>query len=59
MFATRFLPKEKFDNYADYIANARPIVPAHFNFAYDVVDEIARETPDKLAIIWVAIRARK
>ncbi len=59
MFATRFLQKEKFDNYADYIANARPIVPEHFNFAYDVVDEIARETPDKLAIIWVGDSGEK
>lgn len=25
----------------------------NFNFAYDVVDEIALETPDKLAILWV------
>ena len=24
-----------------------------FNFAYDVIDQIALETPDKLAIIWV------
>lgn len=53
MFATKFLSKEKFMDYADYIANARPIVPEHFNFAYDVIDEIARETPDKLAILWV------
>lgn len=53
MFATRFLAKDKFENYADYIANGAPIVPEHFNFAYDVVDVIANESPDKLAIIWV------
>jgi len=53
MFATRFLKKENFESYADYIENARPIVPDNFNFAYDVVDVIAHETPDKLAIIWV------
>ena len=53
MFATRFLPKQNFENYDDYIANARPIVPDNFNFAYDVVDVIARETPNKKAIIWV------
>lgn len=52
MFATRFLPKDKFESYADYIENARPIVPEHFNFAYDVIDVIASETPDKPAIIW-------
>jgi acetyl-CoA synthetase len=27
-------------------------VPEHFNFAYDVIDVIASETPDKPAIIW-------
>lgn len=53
MFATRFLPKPTFDSYADYIENGCPIVPENFNFAYDVIDVIARETPDKLAIIWV------
>ena len=52
MFATRFLGKEKFENYDDYIQNAIPTVPDNFNFAYDVVDEIARETPDKVAILW-------
>ena len=53
MFATRFLTKEKFENYDDYLQNGTPIVPENFNFAYDVIDVIARETPDKVAIIWV------
>lgn len=52
MFATRFLSKDKFENYNDYIENGRPIVPEHFNFVYDVIDVIASETPDKPAIIW-------
>ena len=43
MFATRFLSKSTFENYQDYLQNARPIVPDNFNFAYDVVDVIARE----------------
>ena len=53
MFATRFLTKEKFENYEDYLQNGTPIVPENFNFAYDVIDVIARETPEKRAIIWV------
>ncbi len=53
MFAKRFLKKEKFDSYDDYVQNAAPIVPDNFNFAYDVIDEIAQETPDKVAILWV------
>ena len=53
MFAKKFLSKETFDNYDDYIHNATPIVPENFNFAYDVVDVIAKETPDKVAVLWV------
>ena len=52
MFATRFLSKNTFENYTDYITNAIPTIPDNFNFAYDVVDTIATETPDKTAIIW-------
>ncbi len=53
MFASRFLKKKNFDNYDDYIQNAAPVVPDDFNFAYDVVDVMAGETPDKVAILWV------
>ena len=52
MFALRFLNKDKFDNYDDYKENAVPNVPDNFNFAYDVIDEIANEAPNKVAIIW-------
>ncbi len=52
MFALRFLKKTKFDNYNDYIENAVPEIPNNFNFAYDVIDVIARENPDKIALIW-------
>lgn len=31
-------------------------VPDHFNFGYDVVDEIARETPEKRALVWCNAR---
>ena len=53
MFAKRFLKQDKFENYDDYRKNAMPIVPENFNFAYDVVDVIAKETPDKIAILWI------
>ena len=53
MFAFKFLNKDKFDSYDDYVANAIPNVPENFNFAYDVVDEIAKECPDKVAVLWV------
>ena len=52
MFFQRFLKKFIFDNYDDYKENATPIVPENFNFAYDVVDVIAQEMPNKVAILW-------
>ena len=53
MFVKRFLAKDKFDSYDDYVQNAMPIVPDNFNFAYDVLDVIADKNPDKIAVLWV------
>ena len=53
MFFKRFLKQGDFNGYDDYSKNAAPVVPDNFNFAYDVVDEIAGETPDKVAVLWV------
>lgn len=52
MFALRYLKKTKFDNYDDYIQNGVPTVPDNFNFAYDVIDVLATEEPDKVALLW-------
>ena len=52
MFALHFLKKQKFDSYADYLENAIPNVPEHFNFAYDVIDVLATEAPDDVAVLW-------
>jgi Acyl-coenzyme A synthetases/AMP-(fatty) acid ligases len=48
----RFLQKTEFDSYEDFKKNFRLNVPANFNFAYDVVDVMANETPDKIALVW-------
>lgn len=53
MFALNFLKKQKFDSYADYLENAAPVVPEHFNFAYDVIDALAVQSPDTVAVLWV------
>lgn len=42
----------KFNSYEDFQNNFQVNIPTNFNFAYDVVDEIARETPDKVAMVW-------
>ena len=31
---------------------SKSIYPVNFNFAYDVVDEIAAGDPDKIAMVW-------
>ena len=52
MFVRKFLKKTEFDNYDDYIQNGAPIVPANFNFAYDVIDVLGQQEPNKLALLW-------
>jgi acetyl-CoA synthetase len=48
----RFLKRTEFSSYEDFRDNFDISVPDGFNFAYDVVDERAREEPGKLAILW-------
>ncbi len=48
----RFLEKTEFNSYEDFRENYRVKVPKNFNFAFDVVDVMAHETPDKLALVW-------
>ena len=45
----RFLRKPEFGSYEDFLHNFRINVPENFNFAYDVLDVIAEEEPDKRA----------
>jgi acetyl-CoA synthetase len=49
---SKFLHKTEFESYDDFQKNYRLKVPANFNFAFDVVDVMARETPDKIALVW-------
>ena len=53
MFLDRFVNRSEFSSYEDLAENFRINVPEKFNFAYDVVDEIASLTPDKRAMVWV------
>jgi acetyl-CoA synthetase len=48
----KFVKKTSFASHQDFIDNFDIIVPDHFNFAYDVVDEWARTHPDKQALCW-------
>jgi acetyl-CoA synthetase len=48
----KFLPRQDFDSYEDFYENFNINIPGDFNFAYDVVDEMAAATPDKIAMVW-------
>jgi acetyl-CoA synthetase len=48
----RFLPRESFSSYEDFVENYRVEAPEHFNFAVDVVDAWAQSDPDKGALVW-------
>ena len=41
-----------FHSYEEFVENYQVKIPANFNYAYDVVDQIAAATPDRTAIVW-------
>jgi len=41
-----------FHSYEEFVRNFKINVPPQFNFAYDVVDKIAEEDPDRVALVW-------
>ena len=48
----RFLKQTTFVSQEDYEKNLEFIIPEHFNFAYDVMDQWAEQKPEKLALLW-------
>ncbi len=48
----RYLSRFEFDSYEDFKENYQVNVPENFNYAFDVVDAIASETPEKTAMVW-------
>jgi acetyl-CoA synthetase len=52
MLAAKYLNKTNFDSYEDFKNNYRVIIPENFNFGFDIVDEYAADTPEKLALVW-------
>lgn len=55
----RFLDRQNFESYEDYYENFKVKVPLGFNFAYDVVDIMAEEDPDKIAMVWCDDKGRE
>jgi acetyl-CoA synthetase len=48
----KYLKQTEFPSYEDFKENFEIKIPENFNFAYDVVDEIAKNTPGKIAMVW-------
>ncbi len=49
---TKYLSQTEFQTYQDFTENFRIHIPENFNFAFDVVDEIAIRNPEKIAMVW-------
>jgi acetyl-CoA synthetase len=52
MILKKYLNKTEFSSYREFKADFKINIPENFNFAYDVVDEIAVSNPDKIAMVW-------
>ncbi len=52
MILDKYLKQTKFDSYQEFRDKFEIIIPENFNFAWDVVDEIALSTPGKTAMVW-------
>jgi len=51
--------KADFASYEDFKENFKITVPENFNFAYDVLDELAVTKPDKTALYWTNDQGEK
>lgn len=51
--------RDDFATLDDLMRNYQINYPDTFNFAYDVLDVIAKKSPDKLAMLWVSAKGEK
>lgn len=49
---SKFVTRVNFGSYEDFYDHFKINIPDNFNYAFDVADVIAEETPDKIAIVW-------
>jgi acetyl-CoA synthetase len=52
MIIDRYLDRIEFDSYTEFKSDFKIRIPENFNFAFDVVDEIALSQPEKTAMVW-------
>lgn len=55
----RFVQQSEFASYEEFYENFQINIPKDFNFAFDVADVIADQTPDKIAIVWCDDQGRE
>ena len=55
----RFLTQTSFASEEDFAKNLHFNIPENFNFAYDVMDVLAEEKPEKLALLWTSERGEE
>jgi len=48
----RWLERTTFESYEDFYKNFRVKLPETFNFAFDVLDEVAEKDPERRALVW-------
>jgi acetyl-CoA synthetase len=48
----KYLPQSEFKSYEDFYRNFSVKIPENFNFAYDVMDELAKQKPGETALVW-------
>ena len=53
MLVEKFVNRTEFSSYDDFYNNFELKVPDNFNFAFDVIDELAEKIPDGRAMIWL------
>lgn len=52
MILDKYLSQTEFSSYEEFFEKFHVNVPDNFNFAFDVVDEIAATEPNKIAMVW-------
>ncbi|MBR2718971.1 MAG: AMP-binding protein [Clostridia bacterium] len=58
MLATRYI-RTDFTSQEDFEKNYTLNIPERFNFAYDIVDEYARISPEKPAMVWTNVEGEE
>ena len=58
MLATRYI-RTDFTSQEDFEKNYTLNIPEQFNFAYDIVDEYARISPEKPAMVWTNVEGEE